>query len=131
MSLYLLCGPYDWTAESCAAELSQVLQSFQAESQQSSSSGAQPTAHSWGPEPPQHPPWRPMPPQHPPLLPKAGSDLVAPGTPPADAGLAANQEEARQARQRTAAKDGPKPPSTDPLVAFVQGQADVPLVIDR
>ena len=72
-----------------------------------------------------------MPPQHPPLLPKAGSDVVVPGTPPADVGLAANQEEARQARQRTAAKDGPKPPKTDPLVAFVQGQADVPLVIDR
>jgi len=72
-----------------------------------------------------------MPPQHPPLLPKAGSVEVAPDTPPDDAGLAAMQDEAEQARQRTAAKDGPKPPKTDPLVAFVQGQADVPLVIDR
>ena len=152
MSLYLLFGQYyDWT--SFEPEESSL------NAQASSSSGAEPTAHwDWGPvasaAPEQHwdswgfpvvepAPEQPasawsaeaLPHQDVPLVPKAGSDVVAPSTPPADAAMHYQQQEAmrlKSCRQVAALQqETPQPPSVDPLVFFAKAQANVPLVIDR
>ena len=152
MSLYLLFGQYhDWT--SFEPEESSL------NAQASSSSGAEPTAHwDWGPvasaAPEQHwdswgfpvvepAPEQPasawsaeaLPHQDVPLVPKAASDVVAPSTPPVDAAMHYQQQEAmrlKACRLEAALKqETPQPPSVDPLIYFAQAQADVPLVIDR
>ena len=155
--LYILFGHWDesWTVEATAAELRRTIATSQASSswQPEQAWTADATAaelrrtiasshasSSWQPEqasapyslaPPGFPLLAPPsfpPPGFPvlsPLLPPAGllpSSLegVAPpsaSTPPPDVGMAA--------------KAVPKPPPGDPLVALVQRQADVPLVINR
>ena len=120
-----------WTADATAAELRRTIASSHASS-------------SWQPEQASAPyslapPGFPLlaPPSFPPPgfpvlspllpLPKAPAGLLpsslegvappSPSTPPPDVGMAA--------------KAVPKPPPGDPLVALVQRQADVPLVINR
>ena len=142
--LYILFGDWDsWTAESCAAELQATTAPWTVEATAAELRRTIASSHassSWQPEqasapyslaPPGFPLLAPPsfpPPGFPvlsPLLPPAGllpSSLegVAPpsaSTPPPDVGMAA--------------KAVPKPPPGDPLVALVQGQADVPLVINR
>ena len=155
--LYILFGHWDesWTVEATAAELRRTIATSQASSswQPEQAWTADATAaelrrtiasshasSSWQPEqasapyslaPPGFPLLAPPsfpPPGFPvlsPLLPPAGllpSSLEgvappSPSTPPPDVGMAA--------------KAVPKPPPGDPLVALVQRQADVPLVINR
>ena len=142
--LYILFGDWDsWTAESCAAELQATTAPWTVEATAAElrrTIATSQASSSWQPEqasapyslaPPGFPLLAPPsfpPPGFPvlsPLLPPAGllpSSLEgvappSPSTPPPDVGMAA--------------KAVPKPPPGDPLVALVQGQADVPLVINR
>ena len=125
-----------WTADATAAELRRTIASSHASSSWQPEQASAP--YSLAPDPPSFPPpgfpvlspllpLAVLPPQLPKLAPKAPAGLlpsslegVAPpsaSTPPPDVGMAA--------------KAVPKPPPGDPLVALVQGQADVPLVINR
>ena len=142
--LYILFGDWDsWTAESCAAELQATTAPWTVEATAAElrrTIATSQASSSWQPEqasapyslaPPGFPLLAPPsfpPPGFPvlsPLLPPAGllpSSLEgvappSPSTPPPDVGMVA--------------KAVPKPPPGDPLVALVQRQADVPLVINR
>ena len=157
--LYILFGDWDsWTAESCAAELQATTAPWTVEATAAElrrTIATSQASSSWQPEqasapyslappgfpllaPPSFPPpgfpvlspllpLGVLPPQLPKLAPKAPAGLLpsslegvappSPSTPPPDVGMAA--------------KAVPKPPPGDPLVALVQGQADVPLVINR
>ena len=125
-----------WTADATAAELRRTIASSHASSSWQPEQASAP--YSLAPDPPSFPPpgfpvlspllpLGVLPPQLPKLAPKAPAGLLpsslegvappSPSTPPPDVGMAA--------------KAVPKPPPGDPLVALVQGQADVPLVINR
>ena len=145
MSLYLLFGQYyDWT--SFEPEESSLNAQASSSWDWGPVASAAPEQHwdSWGfpvvepaPEQPASA-WsaEALPHQDVPLVPKAASDVVvAPSTPPADAAMHYQQQEAmrlKSCRQVAALQqETPQPPSVDPLVFFAQAQANVPLVIDR
>ena len=161
MSLYLLFGQYhDWTSfqpeESSLNAAGTASSSSGAEPTAHWDWGpvasAAPEQHwdSWGFPVVEPAPEQPasalsaeaLPHQDVPLVPKAAmplpSDAVwdeAPGTPPGDAAMHYQQQEAmrlKSCRQVAALQqETPQPPSVDPLVFFAQAQANVPLVIDR
>ena len=163
MSLYLLFGQYhDWTSfqpeESSLNAAGTASSSSGAEPTAHWDWGpvasAAPEQHwdSWGFPVVEPAPEQPasalsaeaLPHQDVPLVPKAASHVVAPsdavwdeapGTPPADAAMHYQQQEAmrlKSCRQVAALQqETPQPPKVDPLIYFAQAQADVPLVIDR
>ena len=163
MSLYLLFGQYhDWTSfqpdESSLNAAGTASSSSGAEPTAHWDWGpvasAAPEQHwdSWGFPVVEPAPEQPasalsaeaLPHQDVPLVPKAASHVVAPsdavwdeapGTPPGDAAMHYQQQEAmrlKSCRQVAALQqETPQPPKVDPLIYFAQAQADVPLVIDR
>ena len=145
MSLYLLFGQYyDWT--SFEPEESSLNAQASSSWDWGPVASAAPEQHwdSWGfpvvepaPEQPASA-WsaEALPHQDVPLVPKAASDVVvAPSTPPADAAMHYQQQEAMRLKscrlEAALQQETPQPPSVDPLIYFAQAQADVPLVIDR
>ena len=116
-----------WTADATAAELRRTIASSHASS-------------SWQPEQASAPyslapPGFPL--LAPPSFPPPGFPVLSPllPLPKAPAGLLPSSLEGvappSPSTPPPAAKAVPKPPPGDPLVALVQGQADVPLVINR